>query len=256
MKKQSKLKVVFLSTILSVSLFSCGGSDNSPWLWSIDGQKYSANQLDEAYEGFLFMMSQSMQIPTEQLKKFIANPELVPDPQSRQMLRGINKEAYTENYKRMILMNNEAQKSGFSDEKSTQAKIKFIGQYYIANLYMMEMMKAKKVDVSEARALERWEMMRKQNPQYAKVPIEKGLEAASQMIQREELGKQQQELVKNILESYKIESNPDFTLVDYLHWDEKKGKEKKEAKTEPKTDSESTDAKADAAETKESPEGK
>jgi hypothetical protein len=190
----------------------------------------SINTIDNAYNSFLFLMSQQMQISPEQLKEYIANPGKVNQPEIKSLLRGLTKESYTEQYKQLVLMNMEAEKTGFSKREDIQRKLDFIEKFYIANLFMLEKTKSSKVDISDEEAMERWEEIRKQNPNYRNVPLDQGLNATRQQLEMERQNLKKQELIKSIIESYKIETNPDFNLTEYFAEQKAETKETTETK--------------------------
>ncbi len=212
-----KIKSFTGAGLVSMLLFSgCTPGDSSPWIWQIEGKKITVTQLETAYDNFIDLMSMQLQVPVDQLKLMIANPEMGQTQRERMILANLNKEAYAEQYRTMILLNMEAEKSGFLDEPVNASKLEFFEQYFTANLFMNNSITSDNINVSDEEAMAYWEEVRKSNPQYRNVPIDEGINAARQQITQEKLFKKRQDMTKSILESYKIEKNKEFDLDGYF----------------------------------------
>jgi len=223
---------LILITITFLTLL-CSGSDKSNWIWKIEGTKYTENKLDKAYESFLFIMSQQLQIPAEQLTEYVNNPGKITQPELKQLVLGLSRESFIDRYKQMILINLTADKDGFIEREDVKSKLDFINKFYIANLYLLEKVDLKTVEVSDQEAMERWEQFRATNQEYKKVPIDQGLKAMKQQITMEKAGELQGEIIQTIVESYKIESNQSNSISQYLK-SKKASKEGSEKETDKK----------------------
>lgn len=213
-------------------LLNCKG-DNSPWVWKIDGKKYTVNDFDDAYENYITLMAQQLQMNPDQLKRMIKNPEKSGLPEENvEMLRKLSKESFPEQYKQLVLLNTEAEKKGFTKKKDIQGRIKFIQQFYIASLFMADKAEVKDSDVTDEEAIKAWEMIRNSNPQARTIPLDKGLAATKQRLAMKKAFDKQQELVKEVMESYPIQTNPDFKLKDYIKKSEEQEAEEPESKNE------------------------
>jgi len=221
---------ILISTALTFSLAGCK-SDNSPWIWKIAGKKYTVNDLETAYENYIFLLAQQLSVTPEQLRSFIDDPSMLDDPRMREYVMNLSLKNYAETYKQLILMNEEAEKQGFLKRDDVKSKMEFFQKFYVANLYMTETVQGDPADISQDEALQAWEIMKKRNPQYRQVPLDEGISAARQQLQMAKAMEKQQELVKSVVESYTIEPNPDFKLSDYV-------KQKKNSDTKPEGEGE------------------
>ncbi|MDH4262693.1 MAG: SurA N-terminal domain-containing protein [Spirochaetia bacterium] len=209
-----KRTLVFI--ILAGFLLNCKGG-SSPWVWKIDGKKYTVSDFDDAYENYINLMAQQLQLSPEQLKSMIKNPEKSGIPEENmEMLRKLSKDNFPDQYKQLVLLNVEAKKKGFTKKKEIQSRINFIQQFYTASLFMAEKAEVKADDVSDDEALKAWEMIRNSNPQMRTIPLDKGLAATKQRLAMKKAFDRQQESIKDIMEAYPIETNPDFKLKDYI----------------------------------------
>jgi len=223
-----KKRLVYV--LLAGLLLNCS-SDKSPWIWEIDGVKYTVNDFDDAYENYIYLMAQQLQIGPEQLKKMIEHPEQSGVPEENlEMLRKLSKENFPDQYKQLLLLNTEAAKKGFLKKKENKARIKFVEQFYTASIFMSDSAQTKDTEISEEEALKAWEMIRKTNPQAQNIPLDKGIAATKQRLAMKKTFEKQQETVKEIIESYPVKTNPDFKLKDYI----KKSQEQETSKPEEK----------------------
>lgn len=227
-----------VTAILSFCLINCN-SDNSPWIWKIAGQKYTVNNFEDAYDNFITLTAQQMQMKPEELKEYIKHPEKSGLPaENMQMLRGFSKDAFPEQYKRMILVNTEAEKVGFTKKKEIQSRLKFIQQFYIANLYMAEKVKTDETEVSDEEAYKAWKAFSASNPQAMGVPLDQGMKIAKQRLAMKKAYEKQQEMYNDIVESYTIETNPDFKIKEYLKKEEDKKDKADSSDSKPDTNKE------------------
>ena len=231
-KSLLKLKVAAFALISLIS--ACAGSDNSAWIWDIDGNKYTVNNLNAAHEGAIFLMAMQMGADPEELKKALEEPEKAPNPQLKMMLMGLSKERYAETYKQLILMNMEAQKNGFTEREDVKQKLDFVRQFYIANMYMMDKLNVESIEITEAEAIQAWDVIRKQ-PQYKGVPITQGLAMTKQYLKKEKLDQLQRKVIDDIRDAYPIKNNGDFDLKKYIS-EEKKPAESEDKPSEDKAE--------------------
>lgn len=215
-----KFKKAFITAgalAASLTLSSgCTPGDSSPWIWNIEGNKITIKQFENAYENYLDLMAMQFQMSTDQLKQLIEDPEMVQEPRMKAVLQNLNKEAYAEQYRTMVLLTMEAEKSGFIKTDENRSKLEFFNQYYTAMLFMNGSIDPESIVVTDDDAIAYWEEIRKKYPQYKQVPISEGVEVAKQQIVQERLYVERQEMTKSILESYKIEKNKEFNLQEYL----------------------------------------
>jgi hypothetical protein len=202
--------------VMSVFLIGCNG-DQSPWVWKIDGKKYTLNDFDDAYENYINLMAQQLQLNPDQLRGMIKNPEKSGIPEENmEMLRKLSKENFPEQYKQLIMLNTEAEKKGFTKKKEIQARIKFIQQFYTASLFMTDKAQIKDTEISDDEAIKAWEMIRNSSPQMRTIPLDKGIAATKQRLAMRKAYEKQQESIKEVLESYPVQTNPDFKLKEHI----------------------------------------
>ncbi len=231
-----RFKNILIALLTTFAILNCN-SDNSEWLYKIDGKKLTVNKLESAYEGYFFLMSMQLQATPEQLKELLKNPEKAPSAQVRaivdQLQVELRKESFAERYKQLLLLNYEARKTGFLSDPKLEQRLAFLKQYFVANMFTAEKLKLKNIDVSEQDAVNQCEAMRKRNRQLRAAPIDQCIEFAKSRLKMELAQKKHGEFIKSITESYKISSNPDYGIKDYLK--ESSGaqtEEKKEEKPE------------------------
>ncbi|MDH4200005.1 MAG: hypothetical protein OEV66_06450 [Spirochaetia bacterium] len=226
----------FIYVLIIGFIFQCSG-DNSTWIWKINGKKYTVNNFDDAYENYITLMAQQLQLSPEQLKSMVKNPEKSGLPEENiEMLKRLSKDNFPDQYKQLLLLNTEAEKKGFLKKKEIKSRLRFIEQFYIANLYLTEKSDAKNIEISDEEALKAWEMIRNSNPQARGIPLDKGLAATKQRLAMKKGFEKQQEFLKDILDTNPVQANPDFKLRDYVKsemekedqaGDQKDSKEKK-----------------------------
>ncbi|MCS6984412.1 MAG: hypothetical protein NZM25_04675 [Leptospiraceae bacterium] len=210
-------------------------SDTSPWIWKIEGKPTTLKQFEAAYEGYLTLMREQFQmmtgrsVPHEEFIDYIANPEKLGNPQLQQLFRGLQKKNFADQYKIMLILNQEAARSGFLKREDIRARIDYMQKYFVANMFLMEKVKPADIQIDENEAVQRWEKVRAQDPRYRTIPYEQGLELAKQDLQGQKLKLKQEEIISQIREQYKVEPNENFSLAEYLKGEKKEepGQEKK-----------------------------
>jgi hypothetical protein len=206
-----------LNSLIALVLFtmaSCS-SDNSPWVFKIDGKKYTEAQLNSAHEAMLNFAQLQLggMISREQIKEYIAAPEKVPDARMQQLFRGLQKNNFLETYKQLVLMESEAQKKGFSEQDDIKAILKMQHLQMLGQLYTFEKVNPNSIKISEAEATAYLEELRKQRPEVKSVPINRALELAKQQIMQQEIQKRQIKLRNEITESNQIIKNDDYNWL-------------------------------------------
>lgn len=206
------LKLLLATIVLSSA--SCS-PDNSPWVFQIDGKKYTEAQLNSAYEALLSLVELQLggTISRDQLREYIAAPEKARDPMMQQQLRGLQKNNFLETYKQLVLMEIEANKKGFSDKPDVQAILKMQHLQMLGNLYTFEKVNPNSIKISEADAAAYLEELRKQRPEVKRIPINQALELAKQQIVQQEIQKRRIQLRNEITESNQIIKNDDYNWL-------------------------------------------
>ena len=209
-KRKQMIAVAMLALI---SFLNCD-RDSSPWIWKVEGDKITVNQLDSAYEHFLYMMSQKIRMNVDELKTYIENPRSAPN-QLQQYLPGLTKKSYVEQYKRMVLLNLQARDDGYLEQKNIKDLLDFLTKYYIVDNYVREKINPEDFQVTEEEVVAQWERIRSENPQYKQVPIEQGLKVVKEKMIMQLMAGAQKEFLDNITGSYIIEANTDYPTVTY-----------------------------------------
>lgn len=222
-----------MTLVLLLAASACTLGDSSPWIWKIEGRKLTVTQLEEAYNGYFFLMAQQFQSTPEQLKQYLKDPSRAGEPRLVNMLRQLQvelqKENFAERYKQLVLLNYEAKKNKMTKSKQMRARLEFLQQYFVANIYMSTALNADDIKISDEQAVTEWEAIRKREPRAKHIPIDQGIEIAKNQLKLKTFQLKQQSFMKNISESYKIETNPDFDLKGYLNADSKVETKKQEA---------------------------
>lgn len=212
------------------------GDDSSPWIWKIEGKPTTVKQFEAAYEGYLTLMREQFQMMTgrnlsqEEFRDYVRNPEKINNPQLQQLFRGLQKKNFADQYKIMLIINQEALKSGFLKREDIRARLDYMQKYFIANMFLLDKIKSSDIEVSESDAISYWEKIRASDARYKTIPYEQGLEMAKQDLQGKKYKEKQDELISQIREQYKVEPNENFSLAEYLR-QEKPEEEKAELKS-------------------------
>jgi len=211
------MKIRIFTGILLIGIITNCSGDKSPWLWNVDGKKYTLNDFEDAYENYITLMAQQLQMTPDQMKSMIKNPEKSGLPEENmEMLKKLSKYNFPDQYKQMFLLNIDAEKAGFTKKKDIESRLRFIEQFYVAQLYLAEKSKVDDQGISDEEALKAWEQIRSINPQARGIPLDKGLAVTKQRLAMKRAFDKQQEVIKDLFEVYPIQSNPDFKLRDYL----------------------------------------
>lgn len=202
----------FLLLSSTTLLWQCS-SDSSNWVFKIDGKKYTENDLNSAYNGLISLVEMQLggTVTKEQLLEYIEAPEKASDPMMQQQLRGLQKENFLETYKQLILMQTEAEKSGFTDKKEVKSIMAMQNLQMLGNLYTFEKVDPASISISEADATSYLEELRKQRPEVKRIPITQALELAKQQIMQQEIQKRRLMLRTEITESNQIIKNDEFS---------------------------------------------
>lgn len=226
--------VAFLSTTL---FFACESKpkENSNWLFKVDEQAVSVKQFEGAYRGYLYVLAQRYQMTPEKLLQTMEDPNT--PLESRQALQQqVNKEAFLEQYKTFLVLQQEAKKRGALDKDDFAGVVDFANVFFVANYYLVEQVMKEDAKISDEDAARAWAQMKKEDPRLVGEPIERGLEFARQQLETQYYMERQNKLLASIKESYKIETNEKIDMDEIF-------KSKNEKTQEDKNDKKSTDDK-------------
>jgi hypothetical protein len=231
MKKYRKPMVVLLLAALTVT---CGG-DKSPWLWKIEGKSVSLRQLEEAYSGFGVLVKEQLQqrmgryIPDEEFKQLLEDPDRSGNPQLAEMFKSFGKDLFAEQYKDMLILNMEAQKDGFAKRPDVKAKLDFLQKYFLANMYLFDLLKLQDIKISDSEAYAAWEKAKREDARLRTVPVDQGLEMVKGRMVMAAAMEKQRSLMKMATEKYRIETNKDFDIAEYVKNQREAARKKREA---------------------------
>jgi hypothetical protein len=231
MKKYKKPMVVLLLAALTVT---CGG-DKSPWLWKIEGKSVSLRQLEDAYSGFGVLVKEQLQqrmgryIPDEEFKQLLEDPDRSGNPQLAEMFKSFGKDLFAEQYKDMLILNMEAQKDGFAKRPDVKAKLDFLQKYFLANMYLFDLLKLQDIKISDSEAYAAWEKAKREDARLRTVPVDQGLEMVKGRMVMAAAMEKQRSLMKMATEKYRIETNKDFDIAEYVKNQREAARKKREA---------------------------
>lgn len=231
MKKYRKPMVVLLLAALTVT---CGG-DKSPWLWKIEGKSVSLRQLEDAYSGFGVLVKEQLQqrmgryIPDEEFKQLLEDPDRSGNPQLAEMFKSFGKDLFAEQYKDMLILNMEAQKDGFAKRPDVKAKLDFLQKYFLANMYLFDLLKLQDIKISDSEAYAAWEKAKREDARLRTVPVDQGLEMVKGRMVMAAAMEKQRSLMKMATEKYRIETNKDFDIAEYVKNQREAARKKREA---------------------------
>lgn len=214
-------------------LFACGG-DKTPWLWKIEGKSVSLKQLDEAYSGFGVLMKEQLQqrmgrfVPEEEFKQLLDDPDRSGNPQLAEMFKSFGRDLFAEQYKDMLILNMEAQKDGYSKRADVKAKLDFLQKYFLANMYLFDLLKLQDIKISDAEAYAAWEKAKKEDARLRTIPVDQGLEMIKGRMVMAGAMEKQRTLMKNATQKYRIETNKDFDIADYVKNQREAARKKRE----------------------------
>jgi hypothetical protein len=223
--------VVLLLAALTVT---CGG-DKSPWLWKIEGKSVSLRQLEEAYSGFGVLVKEQLQqrmgryIPDEEFKQLLEDPDRSGNPQLAEMFKSFGKDLFAEQYKDMLILNMEAQKDGFAKRPDVKAKLDFLQKYFLANMYLFDLLKLQDIKISDSEAYAAWEKAKREDARLRTVPVDQGLEMVKGRMVMAAAMEKQRSLMKMATEKYRIETNKDFDIAEYVKNQREAARKKREA---------------------------
>ena len=82
--------------VVAVMGLSCNWFDDSPWVWDIEGERVTLQDIEDAYEGYLFWWSVQFNTTPGELKERIKNIDQVEDPRELEVLSQLKKEYFVE----------------------------------------------------------------------------------------------------------------------------------------------------------------
>lgn len=231
MKKTRYATVALLAATLTLVC----SSDKSPWLWKIEGRAISLKQLDEAYSGFGVLMKEQLQqrmqrfIPDDEFKQLLDDPDRTGNPQLAEMFKSFGRDVFAEQYKDMLILNMEAQKDGFTKRPDVKAKLDFLQKYFLANMYLFDQLKLQDIKISDAEAYAAWEKAKRDDPRLRTIPVDQGLEMVKGRMVMAAAMEKQRTLMKNATQKYRIETNKDFDIAEYVKNQREEARKKREA---------------------------
>ncbi|AFM14617.1 hypothetical protein [Turneriella parva] len=229
-----KIRITAVAGILALIALACG-SDKSQWLWKIEGKSVSMKQLDEAYSGFGVLMKEQLQqrmgrfIPEEEFKQLLEDPDRSGNPQLAEMFKSFGKDLFSEQYKDMLILNMEAQKDGYARRPEVKAKLEFLQKYFLANMYLFDLLKLQEIKISDAEAYAAWEKAKREDARLKTIPVDQGLEMIKGRMVMASAMEKQRTLLKNATQKYRIETNKDFDIATYVKEQREEARKKREA---------------------------
>lgn len=229
------MKTIFLSlamALVTLTILSCN-KDSSPWVLKLEGRKITKKQFNAAYDGYLTMGKEQLQMMTgrrvsdQEFKKYVKNPEMLGNAELARVFTTFQKRNFLEQYKVMLLINQEAQKTGFLKNDKIRPRLDYLEKYFIANMFMMDKVGKEAAEISDQEAIKAWEVIKKQDARYRSVPLDQGMEMAKNQIMGQKAKMRQEELVNSLRDQYRIESNSDFDMDKFLSNGGTQGDEKK-----------------------------
>ncbi len=238
--KRCKLQIlIFLMVVLGCNYF-----ENSPWIWEIDDKKITLQDIEDAYEGYLFWWSVQFNTTPAQLKERIKNLDEVKDPRELEMLSQLKKEYFVKGsadgrqapmFKKLLMVNMQARRSKFMDREDIQKKLDFMNKFFIYNLYMMDQVKPDEIEVSDSEAITHFDILRKENPKYRTISLLTGQKLAKRQLLMQKLIGRQDKILNNIMEEYRIKQNKKIDISKILIQEKEKiSKEQETHSEEPK----------------------
>lgn len=227
-----------MALLAATLALSCSG-DKSPWLWKIEGRAVSLKQLDEAYSGFGVLMKEQLQqrmqrfIPDDEFKQLLDDPDRTGNPQLAEMFKSFGRDVFAEQYKDMLILNMEAQKDGFTKRPDVKAKLDFLQKYFLANMYLFDQLKLQDIKISDAEAYAAWEKAKREDPRLRTIPVDQGLEMVKGRMVMAAAMEKQRTLMKNATQKYRIETNKDFDIAEYVKNQREEARKKREAEAGP-----------------------
>ena len=210
-----------VAVALTLLAISCN-SGNDPWVLKIESKKITKKQFDSAYEGYLTMGREQLQMMTgrkvneQEFQAYVKNPAAVGNPQLAQVFANFQKRNFLEQYKVMLLLNEEAKKSGFLKDNKVKRRLEYLEKYFIANMYMMDKLSKDEDKIPDADAVAFWQEIKKRDARYQTVPLDQGMELARNEIINQKTKRRQEEVVNNLRDQYRVEANPEFDMEAYL----------------------------------------
>ncbi len=203
-----------------VMLVACNWFQDNEWVFDIEGKKITKQELEDAYEGYLFWWSLQLQASPDQLRKRIKDIDSLPNGREKDLYKQLTRQFFFHGdgrqaplYKKLILVNLEANNSGFLEKEDVQKRITFISQFFTYNLYMQDKVDINSIEIPEQDILVRLNILRRTNPQYSTLSLIKGKEVAKQQLLIERVGTKQEAIFNGIVESYKIKHNKDIDIA-------------------------------------------
>lgn len=129
-------------------------STDATWLFTIDGNKKTIQDLRNAYSGFLVLLKEQLQqrlgqlIRDAEFKSWLDNPGTAPAA-LRSTLEGFSEAAFSTQYQDMELVIAEAAQSGFANQPEIKAKLQALEKYYLANLYIFAQLEKEMLSPTE-----------------------------------------------------------------------------------------------------------
>lgn len=207
--------------------------DKSQWLFKVDDQVVTTSQFEQAYKGHLYTLAQRFQVTPEKLLEVADDPS-TPLEQRQALQAQISKENFLDQYKTIIILQQEAEKSGALDKPDFAGVVKYAHDSFVANYFLIDKVMKNDANISDEDAAREWARIRSQDPRLAHEPIEKGLEYARQQLETKFYMEKQGKILEDIKESYKIEKNKDVDLKKLLGDESaEEGDKESEPKEEP-----------------------
>lgn len=209
--KKTKLFGFQLFLLAVVSLPVYPAVEN--WLWTIDHEKYTAEEFGQDYKTYLELMAWQMGTDTETVREYLQKADQIADPRTKAVIQQLFPKQFIENNIIIHLLQKDAAQKHYFEKPEIKQRAEFVKNFILVQLYLNDIVSKIPIKVTDEELESAWSKQRDENPNLRSIPIEQGLAYMRQQIIQTKREHLKEEYIKTLREKYKVKKNPDIEKI-------------------------------------------
>ncbi|MES0490807.1 MAG: hypothetical protein ABUK01_12500 [Leptospirales bacterium] len=203
-------QIKFFITVILLILVTLSVAAASKWIWRIDKKEVSVVRFEQDYNSFISMVAWQADMEPEQLKELILRAKSDQGEKGNALLNRVGRKAFASNYEDILLLHQDAVKTGYTEKEDVKAYLEFIEDYYAAQVYLMHIKSKFHPEFTEDELLEKWSKTVEENPEYEQITIDEGLKMMRSQMTKQKRVEFSKQFMKDLKKKYKFERSSDY----------------------------------------------
>ncbi len=214
---QSIKKSTFVISLILAVPFLVQSCKKGKVIETIGNHAVTTSEYEEYYSTYVEKASRFANAEKETLYKLMCNPDQVPpNPILQDMIVKLDPENNYEEYRQMRIIEQVAEKEGFTEKASVKAIIDQVVLETVVRLYLQEKLD-ERIKITQEQKQQKCEELRREYPgRIGPLPLDSCLYIAEGFIKQNIMAREEPKVREEIKESISVKKNPDVDKAKYL----------------------------------------